>query len=71
MDNKPTSDYIAKFIKFFESDNAFYLVMEKAGNINLAEFTKQAHKYIDEKKLKLKEWKKVRLLSIYYIILCF
>ena len=59
VDNKPTSDYIAKFIRFFEGDTAFYLVMEKAGNTNLEEFSKQAHEYIHEKKLKLKEWKKV------------
>ena len=59
VDNKPTNDSIVKFIKFFESDNAYYLALEKAGNTNLKEFTTQAHQYIFDKKLKIKNWKKV------------
>eukprot|EP01084_Bolivina_argentea_P206823 353005_1 len=58
VDNKPIGKYIAKCIKLFESDNAVYLVMEKAGNVNLADFTKKAHELIAANKLKLKDWKK-------------
>ena len=58
-DNKPNGGYIAKYIDFFESDTDYYLVMEYVGDKNLSEFVKEAHKYIDEKKLKLAEYKRV------------
>mmetsp|Transcript_42320 Transcript_42320/g.68034 ORF Transcript_42320/g.68034 Transcript_42320/m.68034 type:complete len:521 (-) Transcript_42320:79-1641(-) len=58
VDNKATSDYVVKFVQFFESDTAYYLVMEKAGEMNLDEFSKRAHHYMLQKRLKLKDWKK-------------
>ena len=57
--NQPPADYIAKFIEFFEDENAFYLVMEYCGDQNLLQFTENAHKYIKQKKLSLKEYQKM------------
>jgi len=57
--NRPPADYIAKFIEFFEDENAFYLVMEYCGNTNLLQFTERAHQYIKQKKLSLKEYQKM------------
>eukprot|EP00486_Rosalina_sp_Unknown_P000329 CAMPEP_0201567258 /NCGR_PEP_ID=MMETSP0190_2-20130828/7672_1 /ASSEMBLY_ACC=CAM_ASM_000263 /TAXON_ID=37353 /ORGANISM="Rosalina sp." /LENGTH=340 /DNA_ID=CAMNT_0047987027 /DNA_START=209 /DNA_END=1228 /DNA_ORIENTATION=- len=58
-DNRPNGGYIAKYIDFFESDQDYYLVMEYVGDKNLAEFVKEAHQYIKEKKLKLSAYKQV------------
>eukprot|EP01084_Bolivina_argentea_P132447 233734_1 len=57
--NKALNNHIVQFIKFFESKTSLYLVMENAGNTNLAEFNEKAHEYIAQKKLKLKHWKKI------------
>ena len=57
--NHPIYDYIAQFINFFESDDAFYLVMERAGNINLAQFNEKAHALIADGRMEIKHWKKV------------
>lgn len=58
-DNRPNGGYIAKYIDFFESDDDYYLVMEYVGDKNLAQFVKEAHQYIKEKKLKLSAYKQV------------
>jgi len=59
VDNKPTSQYVVRFIQFFESDRYFYLVMEKAGTLNLSEFNARAHRYIKDNKMKIREWRKI------------
>ena len=57
--NTPIGGYIVKYIDFFESDTEHYLVMEYAGDMNLAEFTETAHIYMQQKKLSLKDYKKM------------
>lgn len=65
VENKPTGNYIGKYIDFFEDDTSYYLVMEYiSGNINLKDFVYAAHKYIKKGKLKLKEYQK----TIKYLI---
>ena len=59
VDNTPLGHYISQFIHFFESDSDYYLVTEYAGKYNLEQFSRRAHKYLKEKKLSLKEWKKI------------
>ena len=58
IDNKPTANYIAKYIDFFEDDNNYYLVTEFIGG-NLSDFCNEAHEYIRNGKLKIKDWKKI------------
>jgi len=57
--NKPPGDYIAKFVEFFEDANAFYLVMEYAGDRTLLQFVESAHRYIKYGKLALNEYQKI------------
>jgi len=59
VENRPTSDYLVKFLKFFESESYFYLVMENAGTMNLAAFNERAHRLIADGKLKIREWRKI------------
>jgi len=57
-DNKST-EYIAKYIDFFESDSDYYLVMEFIeGNVSLAHFVSLAHTYIAEGRLDGKLYQK-------------
>lgn len=59
IDNKST-EYIIKYVDFFESDTHYYLVMEYIeGNTNLKDFIYEAHEYINDGKLSLKEYQKI------------
>lgn len=42
-----------------ETSENYYLICEYGGDTNLAEYTKTAHQYISEKRLKLKDWRTV------------
>merc|ERR1712228_281414 len=66
--NRPIYDYIVQFINFFESNDAFYLVMEKAGNINLAQFNEKAHALIADGRMEIKHWKKIVKFIFWQII---
>eukprot|EP01084_Bolivina_argentea_P059029 107749_1 len=57
--NNIITDAVPKFIDFFESLDAYYLVMAKAGNMTVAEFAAHAHLFIDEKKMTVKHWRKI------------
>eukprot|EP01084_Bolivina_argentea_P227327 383927_1 len=57
--NRPTNDYIVKFVRFLETKDAFYLVSEKANGMTLADFNQKAHQLIAGKKLKVKFWRKI------------
>ena len=54
--NKPPADNLCDFIDFIETDSDYYLI-ENYGGIRLGTFLKNAHQYIQEKKLKLKNWR--------------
>ena len=59
IDNKST-EYITKYIDFFESETDYYLVMEYVdGKTNLKDFIKKAHQYINDGKLSLKDYQKI------------
>ena len=70
VDNKPTADYIVQFRDFFETEDDYYLVMEYIEGINLAEFTKKAHQYISDGKLKLKEFQKIVKYLFWQLTVC-
>mmetsp|Transcript_17564 Transcript_17564/g.28052 ORF Transcript_17564/g.28052 Transcript_17564/m.28052 type:complete len:467 (+) Transcript_17564:120-1520(+) len=57
-DNSAYGGYIAKYIDFFETDKEFFLVMEYAGEITLAQWIQQAFELLNNGKLKLAEYKK-------------
>ena len=57
--NKPPSNNICGFVDFVETADCFYLISEYGGDQNLAEYTKTAHQFISEKRLKLKDWRTV------------
>jgi len=57
-DNLPNGGYIAKYIDFCENEQHFFLVMEYAGDITLAQWVQQAFQLMDTGKLKLPEYKK-------------
>eukprot|EP01083_Nonionella_stella_P140642 431702_1 len=59
VNNQSSNDYIVRFIEFFESEDAFYLVMEHAGNTNLATFSQKAHALIAQNQMRHKYWKKI------------
>ena len=57
VDNSSSGNYIVKYIEFFESAKNFYLVMEYIeDDMNLKQFVKKAHQYINDGKLSLKEY---------------
>ena len=58
-DNRPNGGYITREIEFFETKDAYYLVMEYVGDYNLAQFVIKCHEYIKQRKLKLSDYKKV------------
>eukprot|EP00485_Elphidium_margaritaceum_P015193 CAMPEP_0202732268 /NCGR_PEP_ID=MMETSP1385-20130828/187561_1 /ASSEMBLY_ACC=CAM_ASM_000861 /TAXON_ID=933848 /ORGANISM="Elphidium margaritaceum" /LENGTH=853 /DNA_ID=CAMNT_0049398575 /DNA_START=59 /DNA_END=2618 /DNA_ORIENTATION=+ len=62
-DHKPVCNAIVKFIQFFESDSAFYLVTERAGDQSLQTLAETAHEHIANGRLKIKMWRK----SVKYI----
>eukprot|EP00484_Ammonia_sp_Unknown_P024446 CAMPEP_0197023002 /NCGR_PEP_ID=MMETSP1384-20130603/3788_1 /TAXON_ID=29189 /ORGANISM="Ammonia sp." /LENGTH=592 /DNA_ID=CAMNT_0042451139 /DNA_START=105 /DNA_END=1883 /DNA_ORIENTATION=+ len=51
-------EFMVKFVEFFESEQFYYLVMEHGGT-DLFDFIIQGHKYIQEGKLAIKEWRKL------------
>ena len=56
----PTDSYIVRYIDFFESDSAYYLVTESVFNqMNLTEFIQISHKLIKDGKLRKKEYNKI------------
>jgi len=57
--NHPIGGYIVKFIDFFETEEDYYLVMEYAGSMNLAQFQEKAQQYLKEKRLSRTEYLKV------------
>eukprot|EP01084_Bolivina_argentea_P024836 46239_1 len=59
VNNQSSNDYIVRFIEFFESEDAFYLIMEHAGNTNLTMFARKAHSLIAQNKMHHKDWKKI------------
>ena len=60
IDNKFSGRHIFKYIDFFESDDAYYLVTESVYDLmNLQEFTQKAQQYIKEGKLKKIAWTKM------------
>merc|ERR1719420_1952656 len=56
MDNN--NKYIVKFVDFFESEEFLYLCTEFVEGMNLKEFVTASHKYINEGRLSLKEYRK-------------
>ena len=57
--NQPKGGHIAKYIKFFQTENDFYLVMEYVGDNNLGFFVRKCHHYIKQNRLKLSHYKKI------------
>eukprot|EP01083_Nonionella_stella_P000708 2010_1 len=55
--NKPPADNICEFVDCIETNTDFYLIQEYGGIQTLEEFIGTAHKYIEEKKMKLKHWR--------------
>eukprot|EP01084_Bolivina_argentea_P078439 142325_1 len=56
-DDEEESDFLIKFIDFFESDIDYYLVLEHVENsVTLIEFARIAYDYIGQKKLIKKEY---------------
>eukprot|EP01084_Bolivina_argentea_P203837 348074_1 len=58
LDNKCT-DYITKYIDFFESDTDYYLVLEYVNGQTLKQFVQKAHDYISNNKLDIKHYQKI------------
>ena len=59
MDNKPRGSSICKLHSFFESTDAYYVVMEYGGNITLKQFVDRGHHYIHSGKLEVRHWQKM------------
>eukprot|EP01084_Bolivina_argentea_P250150 419040_1 len=55
--NHPPSNNICKYFDFIETDDAYYLIEEYCGSMTLDTFISTAHKYIKDKKLKVKHWR--------------
>ena len=68
MNNSSSSDYIVSFIDFFESSDSYYLVMEYIGDYTLSQFVNKSHKYIQQKRLKLSEYKKTVKFLFWYVM---
>eukprot|EP01084_Bolivina_argentea_P119299 211537_1 len=63
--NNPIGDYIVKYVDIFESETDYFLIMEYIpGSANLKDFVHQSHKYIENGKLKMKNYQK----TIKYLI---
>jgi len=58
VDNQSMGSAICKLLAFFESSDAYYIIMEHGGNITLKEFVDIAHEHIKNGKLKASVWKK-------------
>eukprot|EP01083_Nonionella_stella_P254292 873981_1 len=57
--NKAPGHHIAQFIDFFNDEQYYYLVMEYAGNITLAEWCDKAFEYINKGKLDIEHYKQM------------
>eukprot|EP01084_Bolivina_argentea_P086488 156340_1 len=69
IDNKPSDNYMCRYIDFFESENDYYLVMENVNNyISLKQFVETAHNYIQNGKLATKVYRKIIKYIIWQLI---
>eukprot|EP01083_Nonionella_stella_P017451 48824_1 len=58
--HQPIGDYVIQFIDFFESEQAFYLVIEYIDSrMNLKQFVSQCNRYIQTGELCFKEYQKM------------
>lgn len=58
LHNRPTGDYIARFVDFFESDTHFYLVTEFVEGLSLEQFVRQAFALMAEGRLSRIDYQK-------------
>jgi len=56
--NRPTGDYIARFVDFFESDAFFYLVTEHVEGISLGQFVEDAFSLMTQGRLSRIDYQK-------------
>eukprot|EP00484_Ammonia_sp_Unknown_P023902 CAMPEP_0197038082 /NCGR_PEP_ID=MMETSP1384-20130603/15112_1 /TAXON_ID=29189 /ORGANISM="Ammonia sp." /LENGTH=573 /DNA_ID=CAMNT_0042468475 /DNA_START=81 /DNA_END=1802 /DNA_ORIENTATION=- len=55
-----STEYVIKYVDFFQSENDYYLVMEYIdGDCNLKQFMQKAHKLMEQHKLDLKQYHKI------------
>ncbi len=60
LNNKDSCNKMSRYIDFFESQADYYLVLESETDfMKLKEFVNTAHKYIENGKLKRKEYAKI------------
>eukprot|EP00488_Nonionellina_sp_1-RS-2012_P004179 TRINITY_DN9338_c0_g1_i1.p1 TRINITY_DN9338_c0_g1~~TRINITY_DN9338_c0_g1_i1.p1 ORF type:complete len:220 (+),score=41.71 TRINITY_DN9338_c0_g1_i1:31-690(+) len=55
--NKPPADNICGFLDLIETNTDLYLIQEYGGDHTLQEFIQTAHGYIQQNKLRLKNWR--------------